>query len=231
MANRKVLVYPSSRLRQKSLPIVDFDDSFKALVQDLYDTNNVHMGVGIAAPQIGEQKRVVLIDCSRLGEDYENPEPCEELQDPQHLILVNPELELSGPKHTWKEACLSVPGVSGLVERSQFVKLKFQNYRGELKELDLDWPMSGVVQHECDHLDGILYVNRMRGLSRSMLLKKFQKKQKKMKELIQSMSTSYDDLDSEQSTKKTTSSNKRKKKPRKRPPKKNHLNKKRRKKK
>ena len=229
MANRKILVHPSQRLRGKSKPITDFDDSFHALVRDLYDTNNVHMGVGLAAPQIGEQRRVVIINCAKLGIEYTNPEPIEELEDSQQLVLVNPKLELSGPHHSWKEACLSIPGVSGLVERSQFVKLTFQNYYGKDCELELDWPLSGVVQHECDHLDGILYVNRMRGLSRSMLLKKYQKKQKKIKELIDSMKLRP--LDQEEAKKKTTSSTKRKKKHRKRPAKKNHLNKKRRKKK
>ena len=229
MANRKILQYPSQRLRKKSQAIELFDEDFKSLVKDLSDTNNVNMGVGLAAPQIGEQKRVVIIDCGKLGTEYENPEPVDELGNSQLLVLVNPELELSGPKHTWKEACLSIPGVSGMVERSQYVKLSFQNYYGKSCELELDWPLSGVVQHECDHLDGILYVHRMRGISRSMLLKKFEKKKKKIKEAIAAMQ--LPSLGEEEPKKKTTSSTKRKSKPRKRRPKKNHLNKKRRKKK
>lgn len=230
MANRKILKYPSRRLKEKSVKVTSFDESFVALVKDLADTNNVNMGVGLAAPQIGEQSRVVIIDCSKLGVEYTNPEPVEELENSQLLVLVNPELNLSGPRHSWKEACLSVPGVSGMVERSQYVNLKFQNYYGKECTLDLDWPLSGVVQHECDHLDGILYVNRMRGLSRSMLLKKFAKKQKKIKEAIAAMQ--LPSLDEEEARpKKTTASSKRKKKVRKRPPKKNHQSKKRRKKK
>ena len=231
MANRKIYQYPSQKLRGKSEPITAFNDDFKSLVQDLYDTNNVHQGVGIAAPQIGYSQRVVIIDCTKLGAsvEYENPEPVEELGDPQQMVIVNPTLTLSGPKHQWKEACLSIPGVSGMVERSQFVELKFQNYYGEHRTLSLDWPLSGVVQHECDHLDGLLYVNRMRGLSRSMLLKKFQKKQKKLKALVNSMKlpSLEDDLEGAPSRKKSSYTKKSKKR-RKRAPKKNHLKKKKR---
>lgn len=224
MANRKILEFPSSRLREKSMPVDSFDDAFRQLVQDMYDTNNVQLGVGLAAPQIDEQKRVVIINCARVGCD--NPEPIEELEDSQQLVLVNPELELSGEKHRWKEACLSIPGVSGLIERSQIVKLKFQNYHGEARYLELDWPISGVVQHECDHLDGILYIHRMGGLSRSMLIKKFRKKKKKIKEMVTAMSSFGDEPTAPKRG--SNNSTKKKKKRKKRAPKKNHLKKKKR---
>jgi len=208
---------------KKSTDVESFDDEFRQLVKDMLDTNSVKMGVGLAAPQIGTLKRVVVINCTRV--ELENPEPVEALEDSQQLVLVNPVLELSGEKHRWMEACLSVPGVSGLVERSQLVNLKFQNYDGEYCEVDLDWPMSGVVQHECDHLDGILYVNRMSGISRSMLLKKFRKKQKKKKELAAALSSFGEDAP-ESPKRGSNNYTKKKKKRVKRAPKKNHLKKK-----
>jgi len=222
VANRKIIEFPSPKLREKSIKVESFDDEFRQLVKDMLDTNGVKMGVGLAAPQIGFLKRVVVINCTRV--EMENPEPIEALEDSQQLVMVNPVLELSGEKHRWKEACLSVPGVSGLIERSQFVNLKFQNYNGEHREVDLDWPISGVVQHECDHLDGILYVHRMSGISRSMLLKKFRKKQKKIKEMIAAMSSFGDDPAPPKRGSNTTT--KKKKKRKKNVPKKNHLKKK-----
>jgi peptide deformylase len=224
MANRKVIEFPSPKLREKSIKVESFDDEFRQLVKDMLDTNSVKMGVGLAAPQVGTLKRVVVINCTRV--ELENPEPLDVLEDSQQLVLVNPRLKLSGEKHKWKEACLSIPGVSGLVERSQLVNLKFQNYNGEPREIDLDWPMSGVVQHECDHLDGILYIHRMSGISRSMLLKKFQKRQKKIKEMVAAMSSFGEDPTPPKRG--SNNNTKKKKKRKKRASKKNHLKKKKR---
>ena len=229
MAYKNILTWPSASLKKKSLPVVEFNDDLKALAQDLYDTLNVVTGVGLAAPQVGVHQRCVIIDASQC--QIENPHPTEGLPD-NIMVLVNPELTLSGPKHKWMEACLSVPDSKGMVERSQNVSLKFQDLTGEAHVLELDWPASGVVQHECDHLDGVLYVDRMGRLSRDMLLKKITKKRKKMAEVRRMMQKQEaDDLagidgSPDRPRRKTSSTKKRKK----RAPKKNHLNKKRRKK-
>jgi len=100
MANRKVIEFPSPKLREKSIEVESFDDEFRQLVKDMLDTNSVKMGVGLAAPQVGTLKRVVVINCTRV--ELENPEPLEVLEDSQQLVLVNPRLKLSGEKHKWK---------------------------------------------------------------------------------------------------------------------------------
>lgn len=229
MAFKNIITWPNPALKKKSETVDDFGEPLSVLVQDMYDTLNVVTGVGIAAPQIGVHKRCVLIDAGQC--QIENISPVEGLPE-NMMVLVNPVLELSGPKHKWMEACLSVPDSRGMVERSQYVSLSFQSPDGQSHSIDLDWPASGVVQHECDHLDGVLYVDRMGRLSRDMLLKKITKKRKKLAEVRKMMALQEArDLagvtgDSEPTKRKTTST----KKKRKRAPKKNHLNKKRRKK-
>ena len=230
MALRNILTWPSQALKKKSNPVVEFDEALGALAKDLYDTANVMTGVGIAAPQIGVHQRVVLINFDHIAE-MESPHQSEGFSE-NTWVLVNPQLELSGPKHRWVEACLSVPDSNGHVERSQFVELKYQTLTGEEKSFSADWPLSGILQHECDHLDGVLYIDRMNRMSRDMLTKKIVKKRKKMEKMRKLMlQQEKDDLAGINGTRRKTTSANPTKKGKKRPAKKNHLNKKRRKKK
>ena len=230
MAFRNILTWPHPALKKKSQPVQQFDDELVSLVKDLYDTLNIATGVGIAAPQIGTHKNCVVINLDHT-ELQENPSPSDGYPD-NVWVLVNPVLSLSGPKHKWVEACLSVPDSTGRVERSQLVELKYQTLKGENKEFSADWPLSGILQHECDHLEGILYIDKMNRMSRDMLTKKITKKRKRMEQARKLMlQRENDDLDGVgKSSRKTTSANPSKKR-KKRPAKKNHLNKKRRKKK
>ena len=228
MAFRNILSWPNPALKKKSDLVVEFGPDLKSLATDLYDTLNVVTGVGLAAPQIGVHKRCIIVDVAHC--DMENPVITEGLPE-NILVLVNPELALSGPKHKWVEACLSVPDSRGMVERSQFVSVTFSSLDGEEHSLELDWPASGVFQHECDHLDGVLYVDRMNRISKDMLLKKIRKKRKKMAEarrLIREQELR--DLGELPETPKAGRGKASNKKRKKRPGKKNHLNKKRRKK-
>lgn len=230
MAFRNVLSWPNPALKKKSEGVELFDTNLAELAKDMFDTLNVVTGVGIAAPQIGVHKRCVIIDTSQC--DLENPVKSEGL--PENILaLVNPTIELSGPKHKWVEACLSVPDSRGHVERSQYAEVSFQSLDGSKHTINLDWPASGVFQHEIDHLDGILYVDRMNRLSRDMLLKKITKKRKRMEKFSKLMkeqeARELAGIDGATSPeKKARASNTKKRK--KRAPKKNHLNKKRRKK-
>lgn len=184
MAFRNVLSWPDPALKEKSEPVVDFNEDVRKLAADLYDTLNVVTGVGIAAPQIGVHKRCVIVDAAQCS--LENPTP-EEGFPPNIMVLVNPQLTLSGPNHKWVEACLSVPDSRGLVERQQYVTVKYNSLNGSEHTLQLDWPASGVFQHECDHLDGVLYVDRMPKLARDMLLTKITKKRKKISQVREMM--------------------------------------------
>lgn len=227
MAFRNILTWPNPALQKKSEVITEFDDELASLAHDLYDTLNVVTGVGLAAPQIGIHKRLVIIDMAQC--DGENPVAIEGFPD-NLLVMVNPELKLSGTKHKWMEACLSVPDSKGYVERSQLVRATYNTLTGEKKEIELDWPASGVFQHECDHLDGILYIDRMGRMSRDMLTKKITKKRKRLAEMRRLVHREEKDelarLEGKQPSNRTGTSKKRKK----RPAKKNHLNKRRRKK-
>jgi peptide deformylase len=177
MAFRNIVTWPSPALRKESTPILEFNDELNDLVQDLYDTLNIVTGVGLAAPQIGVARQVAIIDMSQCQAD--NPSPSDNFPE-SILVLVNPVLELSGPEYKWIEACLSVPDSKGYVKRNQHVKVTYYTMAGEKKVAEFDYPASGVIQHECDHLEGMLYIGRMSNLSRNMLTKKIIKKRKKL---------------------------------------------------
>ena len=227
MAFRKIVTWPSPALKKKSEIVTEFNDELTSLAHDLYDTLNVVTGVGLAAPQIGVHQQVVVINTDQC--ESENPSVTEGFPE-DVLVLVNPKLELSGPKHKWLEACLSVPDSRGLVERSQYAKVTFNTLSGEEKEFNIDWPASGVFQHECDHLAGILYIDRMGRLSRDMLTKKIVKKRKRMAEMRRLVHREEKDELARLEGRTPARTQRPTKKRKKRPAKKNHLNKRRRKK-
>tara|TARA_R110002060_G_scaffold44851_5_gene56219 strand:- start:1061 stop:1699 length:639 start_codon:yes stop_codon:yes gene_type:complete len=157
MAYHTLLKFPDPRLKEVSSTVKEFDVELVGCVNDLYDTLNVEFGAGIAAPQIGRLVRVVLVKCSSFGEL--SPDPYE--LDEDILVLINPVIGLLGNKVRWSEACLSVPDTSGEVYRSSSINVKYQDIGGIYHELSVGWPLAGAIQHECDHLDGVLYIDRM----------------------------------------------------------------------
>lgn len=175
MTYRKVLHHPNPNLKLSSASVESFDSDLETLVKDMIDTCNVELGVGLAAPQIGIKKRVVVIKPAAFNS--ENPEPNEYNND--YLVLVNPSLQVSGESVSWKEGCLSVPGVVGDVERKTEVYIKYDNLKGEEQEFKCGWPFSGGLQHECDHLDGVLFIDKMSRFKRNRLLKKAKKRELK----------------------------------------------------
>ena len=178
MPTRTILQWPNKTLTKASVPVQEFGEDLNALAQDLWDTVQGHAGIGLAAPQFGVNKRVAVIVPRVLG--LENPDPCE--IDGDMLLLVNPSLELGGSKKKWREACLSVPIVDGNVERSENITLTYQRLDGSKNTLKIEWPLSGVIQHECDHLDGKLFLDRVSWVARDRLRKKILKRMKKIRE-------------------------------------------------
>ena len=168
MTARRILTFPSTKLYKKSKPVTRFDKALQALVQDLVDSMEVNNGAGIAAPQIGKHKRVVVLKREAFLDEVGDP-----------LVFVNPELEISGDERVWVESCLSVPLVSARVKRGEKVSIKFQDVEGNRHTLDAEWPLSGALQHECDHLDGKLYLHQLSRMKRNMLQKKIFKQLKK----------------------------------------------------
>ena len=171
---RKILQWPNKKLRETCALIEDVADE-KQLIQDLIDTCNVAMGAGLAAPQIGISKQIVVIKPKAFGID--NPDPSEYNQD--YMVLINPQLESSGEEIKWKEACLSLPNLEGLVTRKETTLLKYKNEKGEDQRLIAEWPFSGGLQHECDHLEGKLFIHRMDKKKAAFLLERWRRKKRK----------------------------------------------------
>ena len=171
---RKVLNWPNKKLREKSV-LVENVANEEELIHDLIDTCNVLMGAGLAAPQIGVSKKVVVIKPKAFGID--NPDPSEYNAD--YMVLVNPILESSGEEITWREACLSLPDLDGMVTRNETTLLKYINEKGEEKRLIAEWPFSGGLQHECDHLEGKLFIHRMDKKKSAFLLERWRRKKRK----------------------------------------------------
>ena len=173
---RKIYEWPS-RILSKKARAVSKDElaAMKQLEIDLIDTCNIGMGVGLAANQIGVLKRIVVIKPMEFGfKDFEGSD-----YNPEYLTLVNPKLSFSKTKKKWVEACLSVPMVSGRVERYDSCKVVYTDTSGEEKEINAKWPFAGGLQHECDHLDGTLYLSMMSRSSRHCIIEKLRKKRKK----------------------------------------------------
>ena len=167
MTVRPILTWPDQRLTLKSLPVEIFDEDLACLIRDMVDTVNVNHAIGLAAPQVDVLKRVVVIKRDAVeGESGED------------LVLINPTIDLSGEQNKSKESCLSVPGFSGDVMRASDVQVTYQNVDGESCSLEATGALSAVIQHECDHLEGVLYLHRMKRVARTALTKRVRKHQK-----------------------------------------------------
>lgn len=148
-----ILTIPDERLKQVSAPVEVFDDGLRAFIADLEETRkDGPSAVGIAAPQVGYFQRIVIVDCSQTRKPVANH---------GHLILVNPEITEWDGFELGREGCLSVPDYTGNVIRAERIKLKAQDAQGNLKEYEMQGYEARAVQHEVDHLDGILFLDRL----------------------------------------------------------------------
>lgn len=154
MARREIRLDGDPILRQKATRITRIDDSVRTLTDDMWETLADANGVGLAAPQVGVSRRLVIV---HIPEGY-----IEEAPEEVSLVLVNPEIVKSRGEEMGMEGCLSIPGWQGEVPRADQVTVKAQNLEGRDIRLKLDGWAARVVQHEIDHLDGILYTDRMR---------------------------------------------------------------------
>lgn len=166
MAIRQILHYPEPLLAQKSEAVTVFDEELKQLVDDMVETMYDAPGVGLAAPQIGVLKRLVIIDCSGKEE-------------PADLIVaINPEVLNGAGESVEEEGCLSVPSYYANIKRFRTSTLRYQDLDGNHHERSADGLLSIAFQHECDHLEGKLFVDRLSSLKRSMFRKKYTRMQK-----------------------------------------------------
>ena len=173
---RKILIWPNQTLRAKNEKIEDVT-VVQGLIKDLIDTCNVAMGAGLAAPQIGKNQQVVVIKPKAFG--VTNPDPSEYNAD--FMVLINPVLENTGDDMKWKESCLSIPDIDSYIVRKETTLVKYLNEKGEQKRLIAEWPLAGGLQHECDHLEGKLFIHRMEKKKAAFLLERWRRKKRKQR--------------------------------------------------
>lgn len=169
MAKRQILTYPNPLLREVSTPVKTFDQKLKTLAADMIETMYAASGIGLAAPQIGELQRLLVIDTRpRLSEEeleksrYENDDQTElESKIKQPLILVNPEIVSGQGKTTFDEGCLSVPSFFETVERYDVVEVKAFDLDGKEFRFTTDGLLAICIQHEMDHLEGTLFIDHI----------------------------------------------------------------------
>ena len=153
MAVLEILAIPDERLKQESQPVTVFDDELRAFIADLEETRQAGpAAVGIAAPQVDRHQRIVIVDCSTTRKPVPNH---------GHLILVNPEITEWDGYEIGREGCLSVPDYTGNVIRATRITLKAQDPFGNPLEFQMEGFEARAVQHEIDHLDGLLFVDRV----------------------------------------------------------------------
>ncbi|MCF4097492.1 peptide deformylase [Maritalea mediterranea] len=164
MTIRPILHIPNDVLRKVAAPVDTVNDEIKTLIKDMFDTMYDAPGVGLAAPQIGELHRVIVMD------------PSKEEEEPNPIAMINPEITWSS-EDTWtyQEGCLSIPEYYEDVERPVKVRVKYLDEEGNPQELEAEELLSTIVQHEIDHLDGKLFIDYLSRLKRERVTKKFQK--------------------------------------------------------
>lgn len=164
MAVREIVLLGDPVLRREGDEVTSFDEDLRTLVRDMFETMYHAEGIGLAAPQIGISKRIIVVDLRR--EDHPD-EP---------IAIVNPRVAWASPE-TEKEAegCLSIPGIEEVVQRPVSVRVEGVDPSGEPLSLEGDQLLARALQHEIDHVDGVLFIDRVTPLKRRMLLKKWKK--------------------------------------------------------
>ncbi|HKK90739.1 MAG TPA: peptide deformylase [Desulfobacteraceae bacterium] len=189
MAILEIIEYPAPSLLQESLPVETIDDTLKTLVKDMGETMFDAPGVGLAAPQVGKNIRLIVYNPLAGSSDETEAIPEEEQETPEKKLpeqefraIVNPEITAaSGSIVSEKEACLSVPDYSSDVKRFETVTVKGLDLDGTEIDFEAHGIQAIIMQHEIDHLDGTLYIDRISALKRNMYKKKINKKRKASK--------------------------------------------------
>ena len=172
MAIRPILEVPDPRLKTVSTPVETFDDELRTLVADMFETMYDAPGICLAAIQVGVPKRVLVIDLQEQEDEEGKP-----IKAPR--VFINPEiLDPSAEQSLYNEGCLSVPDQYAEVERPASIRARWQDLDGKVHEEAMDGLMATCLQHEMDHLEGILFIDHLSRLKRQMVLKKLEKMRK-----------------------------------------------------
>ncbi len=164
MSIRRIVEYPEPILRVKAKDVEIFDEELKILIEDMAQTMFDAPGIGLAAPQVGESLQVIVVDTTVLGEEQ------------QHMALVNPKVIDHQDSQVDEEGCLSVPELTAKVQRYKKITVSYQSEDGTEHELTAEDRFAVVLQHEIDHLNGILFIDHLSPLKRNL----YKKKRKKM---------------------------------------------------
>ena len=162
----EVVKYPDPVLAKRGETVTVFDGALKKLVEEMFESMYVAQGIGLAAPQIAISKRIAVIDVSFK----KNPK--------EKIVLINPEIIEREGKQLEEEGCLSLPEIREKVSRAEWVKIRAQDVTGKTFEMEGTELLGRCMQHEIDHLDGILFIDRISRLKREMVLRKIKKMQK-----------------------------------------------------
>ena len=173
MALKEILTEPNKILRKKSLAVDTVDEDLQKLMDDMLETMYAAPGIGLAAIQVGVPKRVIVLDLSRKDEP-KNP-----------MYFVNPEIiSKSENNSTYEEGCLSVPGQFAEIVRPDKCHIKYLDYFGQPKELIAEDMLATCIQHEMDHLEGILFIDYLSKLKKTMIIKKLSKQKEQFDRII-----------------------------------------------
>ena len=173
MSQRNIVIEPDPILRKKSDVLEKVDDELRILLDDMLETMYSAPGIGLAAVQIGVLKRLIVIDISK---DKEKKNP---------IFLINPEI-ISKSKNTsiYEEGCLSLPGHFAEIERPEECQIKYIDYNGKKKEMKANGLLATCIQHEIDHLNGILFIDYLSKLKKDMIVKKLVKQKKELNKIV-----------------------------------------------
>ncbi len=174
MAIRTILEAPDPVLRQISKPVAEVTDATRTLIADMFETMYAAPGIGLAAVQVGVPERILVIDLQRPGPADPETGKAEEIRDPR--VFINPEVLWESEEFgVYNEGCLSVPEQYADVERPERIRARWLDGDGATHEEELDGLLATCLQHEMDHLEGILFIDHLSKLKRDMVLKKLEK--------------------------------------------------------
>jgi peptide deformylase len=162
----EVVKFPDPVLAKPGAPVTVFDDGLRQLVREMFESMYAAQGIGLAAPQISISQRITVIDTSFRKDPKDK------------IVLINPEVVETSGKQVEEEGCLSLPDIREKVQRAAKVKVKAQNEHGEWFEVDGEELLARALLHEIDHLNGILFIDRISRLKRELVLRKIKKLQK-----------------------------------------------------
>ena len=164
MALLDIVLVPDTRLKTKCEPVGEITPAIRKLAEDMMETMYDAPGIGLAAPQVGVLKRLIVLDVA----DEDAPR--------KPLVMVNPEITWKSQEtRTYQEGCLSIPEIYGDVTRPEKIKVRYGDLEGASHEIDADGLLATCIQHEIDHIDGVLFIDHMSSLKRSMILRKMTK--------------------------------------------------------